>query len=1421
MLSNSFDEKDKDDDRPDRRAQWMMRGREVPKGQSAAALRLRAHQQKMALRAARAAAAKAGTSPKSSPLSSGWIFVGPAPLQSDGDIFGLVSGRSTAIAVDPSDTTGNTVYAAGATGGVWKSTNAATSNSANVSWTPVTDQQASLTDGAVSVKSDGSVVLVGTGEPNNAIDSYFGSGILVSNDKGNTWTLVPSSSDGHSFVGMGFSKFAWDTATGSTSTVVAAGADTPVGDQTGAWSNNPSWGIYLSTNDGASWTSQAPTDGTTPVFSVTDVVYNATAGKFFASLQYHGVYSSTNGTNWTRLAAQPSPSFLSLSNCPLSTNLNDVTCPLFRGQLTVVPGRNEMYFWFIDGNLQDYGIWQSLNGGTSWKQVQASSQCTLDPDTSNPPCGMLQPFYNLELGAIPNGSNTDLYAGLVNLYKCRVNSGTQSCATIDSNQPNSWINLTQVYSCPQISGVHPDEHGFGFEMVGGQAVTYFGNDGGVYRSLNSLTGLVSGTCGTANQFDNLNGTIGSMTQFVSFSIHPTDQNILLGGTQDNGSPATDTATTSPQFTTVLGGDGGYNAINPNNTSEWFPSTTDSLIGICESGIGCNENNTFIEAQPGYPSEGNIDQGAFYTPFILDQQNTGEMLIGTCRIWRGSTNPPDGPGVFSELSVDFDTLDSTLCSGGEINQVRSLAAGGPKDSNGFSNVVYAATQGYGPLYAFGTGGEVWVTTDAATTMMSNVSPPGNANNNYTVSSVAMDNSDATGKTAYVGIMGFNTSHVWKTTDAGGTGQASDWTDWTGNLPDSPVNALLVDSTVSPSQIYAGTDVGIFVSSTTNASWTEVGPAPGSGQAGYLPNVPVTALQLFNSGGTKALEVSTYGRGIWTYSLSVSPSFTLSAAPSAVTIAAGGTGGTSTITVNDQNGFTGSVSLAASGLPSGVTASFNPTSTSTTSVLTLTASGSAAPGTATVTITGTSGSLTATTTVSLTVTPAPSFTLSASPTSLTITPGGAGGTSTITVGDQNGFSSSVALAASGLPSGVTATFNPTSTASTSTLTLTASGSAAASGPTTVTITGTSGSLTATTTIAVTVSQNFTVPPTLTNPASAGAGQSTSTTMALAPVGGGNFTSNVTYACTSGLPTGATCSFSPTQISSGTGGQTVTITIQTTGPFTGAAGGAKRGEATRRLIGQKQQLWLPLSLPLAGIVMVGLFGGSLPRRYKIIGLCLALTITGFLVACGGGSSGSPPVQVTPASAQVQLGGTQQFTASGTVTWSVSGSGTISPTSGLYTAPTTGTTPASATVTATPTSGMPGTAAVTIPAVGVSVSPSSVNTLYPSLPGAPLQTQTFTPTVTNSTANTTVTWSVNGVAGGNATFGTIDGSGNYTAPASLPNPATFNVTATSVADPSKSGPSAVSLLTPTPAGTSTVTVTVTEGGIQHTTTFSLTVTD
>jgi hypothetical protein len=274
---------------------------------------------------------------------------------------------------------------------------------------------------------------------------------------------------------------------------------------------------------------------------------------------------------------------------------------------------------------------------------------------------------------------------------------------------------------------------------------------------------------------------------------------------------------------------------------------------------------------------------------------------------------------------------------------------------------------------------------------------------------------------------------------------------------------------------------------------------------------------------------------------SGSFTLT--PSASTLAVTqGKSATDTIAVTDAGGFAGSVTLAASGLPSGVTAAFGTNPTTGSSVLTFTASSTATAGTSTVTVTGTSGSLTASTAIALTVSPASSFTLAPSASAVTVTQGKTA-TDTITVTDVGGFTGSVTLSASGLPSGVTAAFGTNPTTGASVLTLTASGTASVGGST-VTITGTSGALTATTTIALAVSpaSNFTIGPSA-SALSVTRGSSGTDTIAVTDVGG--FTGSVTLAA-SGMPSGVTAAFgtNPT-----TGISVLTLTASSTAT-TGAA-------------------------------------------------------------------------------------------------------------------------------------------------------------------------------------------------------------------------------------------------------------------------------
>ncbi len=219
--------------------------------------------------------------------------------------------------------------------------------------------------------------------------------------------------------------------------------------------------------------------------------------------------------------------------------------------------------------------------------------------------------------------------------------------------------------------------------------------------------------------------------------------------------------------------------------------------------------------------------------------------------------------------------------------------------------------------------------------------------------------------------------------------------------------------------------------------------------------------------------------------------------------------------------------------------------------------------------------------------------------------------------------------------------------------------------------------------------------------------------------------------------------------------------------------------------------------------------------------------LVNCANTSSSTLPgnisVTIQPDGANLFLGQTQQFQASviGTsntsVTWSVDGFvagnasvGTISA-SGLFTAPAVLPTQASSNIIATSVADASASASVTVSLeddVTVSVSPSSVSV-------ATTGAQVFAANVTGTgSPSTAVTWSVNGIAGGNSAVGTIAASGAdtavYTAPATPPSPATVSVTATSVADASKSGSASVTITCTSTDSISPTTVNVSLGQTQ-----------
>ena len=247
-------------------------------------------------------------------------------------------------------------------------------------------------------------------------------------------------------------------------------------------------------------------------------------------------------------------------------------------------------------------------------------------------------------------------------------------------------------------------------------------------------------------------------------------------------------------------------------------------------------------------------------------------------------------------------------------------------------------------------------------------------------------------------------------------------------------------------------------------------------------------------------------------------------------------------------------------------------------------------------------------------------------------------------------------------------------------------------------------------------------------------------LVPTVGTTFGAAVTFACsfspTDPTLTNSSCTFSPASIAAGSpasAGSNVTVSVTTLGP--NQSDGVRRQQRRRA---DNRLPWLPLTLPLAGIVMFGFAGRKLSKCAVVGSLCLALVLAGLLVACGGGGSSTPPI-------------------------------------------------------------------------GVSVSGSS-SSIYPQNTGWTNSTASFTATVSNDSSGQGVTWTVSPTLSGQSITATDSTHATYTPPTITTGlPSSVTVTATSVADSTKSGNAAMGLKPTTVPGSYTMTVTVTESTSIH----------
>lgn len=781
-------------DLPRQRDAWFYHQRAYPHQVIPAGARLRAVQQMDSIDAQARARRQtfAGAAPVISPqavsTSATWTSVGPQPTFCSSDYCATVetnqvvasylntSGRITALAVDP--TNADIVYAGGAMGGVWKSTDGGST------WKALTDAQASLAMGAIAIDPNNhETIYAGTGEANNAIDSYYGAGILKSTNGGATWTNIQGP-----FLQPTAQRIGALAVSPASSNTVIAGASS---------------GIYLSSNAGQTWKNVlGPAAASAVVFdpSSPSTVYAALGDPcgVLCGVQENGVYKSTNGgVNWTQLTGSGSNALPTKDVGRIALAIAPSTPSTL---YAAIQDTNE--FTSNNPNTTLLGVWKTTDGGNTWSRMGLPAA---DPSSGETLCGGDgQCYYDIVIQVHPQHPNVVVVGGV-----------TLGLSTDGEN-----FNAISLQYSPNGNfgyAVHVDQHAIAFSTDSSKV--YFGNDGGVWSA--PASDLVNGG---AMSFTNLNQEL-ALTQFYAgVSVFPKgNSNALLGGTQDNGTQLQ----SGGSWSNITYGDGGYTAVDST-----FPAL---FYGVFPPGSApftvWREFNLptvlplLIEGDYGIDSS---DTTGFIPPLAMDPTTPSTMYFGTYRVYQSLTSA----SAWRAISPDL--------TGGSQGDTVTVVAVSPADPN----VVYAGT----------SNGKVQVTTNALSASPSWTNRTPNLPNRY-VTGVAPDPRDP--MTAYASLSGFPgeddlQGHIFKTTNGG-----ANWTDITGNLPNTPVNWLIVEPDALDT-IYAATDVGVQVTTNTGASWTSLGSG--------LPRVAALSLTLDRS--NRILYAGTHGRSMWSIALPLS-------------------------------------------------------------------------------------------------------------------------------------------------------------------------------------------------------------------------------------------------------------------------------------------------------------------------------------------------------------------------------------------------------------------------------------------------------------------------------------------------------------------------------------------------------------------------
>lgn len=853
------------------RAEWFFSQRASANGHVPGGLLLRALAQNEKMLREEGTFAERLSARDGVPLAqTSWTPLGPQPTANT-MFYGNVSGRVTALAVDPCDATGNTVYAGGADGGVWASFNALSGKP--VTWQPLTDAQPSLATGALALVSSScqtinghmqsSEILVGTGESNYALDNIYGAGVLRSADGGQTWTqdatFTASASQGPGASGPYIAALAVQPHQANPVILAAVqGTDFAAG---GALLS----GVWRSTDGGAHWTRVQPDGGGAtgaPFNPATDVKFDssdatgdtvfaavgdpngdADAGAACAAAPCNGVYISHDaGMTWNRVAGLDSASTPSL--------YGSISLGLAAGS---APSSSILYVAIADASTKSDNLLGVLKGTGIQPNGSGPAFTAIYPNASNLPdfCAP-QCFYDMKIAAVPGTAGATIFAGGSAQPQLAKNAFGTSSIYRSLDGGSTWGDVSADGSGNGTSA-HVDVHALKFAVESGSHVLalFVANDGGVWASQDVFNPSVA----PGNQhWADLNTDTGNpntslnLTQFYpGASIHPTTDKTIYGGTQGNDIQQY-SGTLDWSGALACPYDGGYTAIDPQTPSTIYAAC--SYLG----GPGTLNKNTMN----GVPGQDGInwaaidfnnginfsDNADFIPPLVLDTKNSGNLYFGTYRLYQTTNAGGNWAAITSDLTTD-----------GSKNFVTTIAVA-PSDSN----TIWVGT----------SDGQVWQSSEALQgapdiQKVNQAKQPARS-----VTAIAVDSANP--KTAFVSYSGFSCpgirgcdglGHIFFTNNSGAA-----WIQVDGNLPDVPVNDIVIDpADATDNTIYIATDAGVYASANATAgsatTWSVL-------QAG-LPNSQVMSLKLRSA--SRLLVAATHGRGAWSTVLPALPGFVL--------------------------------------------------------------------------------------------------------------------------------------------------------------------------------------------------------------------------------------------------------------------------------------------------------------------------------------------------------------------------------------------------------------------------------------------------------------------------------------------------------------------------------------------------------------------